>query len=185
MTLSDWLIVLSLGFSAYGLMRWSWTHYGPPSRPQRVAEGPQSVKPKRSAPAFKARSRRSNVQNAPNAGSGHTEAVQPVVNVQPSAAAPTQIAPPLAPAAPGDDHLTLTPRELAQLAEALHERAGGATVEEALKRAFGVSKGASAGYVRAKALWDAATVPPGAAPAGTYQPAPEPRKRRRVAAGQR
>lgn len=180
MTLSDWLIVLSLAFSAYGLFRWSWTHYGPPSRPARAATGPQSVKPKRSAPAFKARSRRSNVQNALNAGSGHREAVQPTVNVQPVQAAPASSS------APGQDSFTLTPRELVQLAEALHERAGGATVEEALGKAFGVKKGASAGYVRAKALFDAATVAPGAAPAGTYPPAAVParKQRRRVAAGQ-
>lgn len=185
MTLSDWLIVLSLGFSAYGLMRWSWTHYGPPSRPARVAEGPQSVKPKRPTQGFKARSRRSNVQNAVNAGSEHSKAVQPVLNVQPVEPVATQIAPAPAATAVAEECLTLTPRELVQLAEALHERASGATVEEALGRAFGVKKGASAGYVRAKALWDAATVPPGAAPAGTYQPAPQPRKRRRVAVGQR
>jgi hypothetical protein len=190
--LSFGLTTLSLGCLGYAVALWLNGAYIAPWRAARAAEKTPdkatSVKSKRRVQGFKPRSARSNVQNAVNAGSGHQERVQPPVNVQRSAprseperAEPVQIAP-VATAEPvqaerGDD-FTLSPRELAQLAEALHERANGATVEEALATAFGVKKGASAGYIRAKALWDAATVAPGAAPAGTYA-APRPVRRAR------
>jgi hypothetical protein len=193
--LSFGLTTLSLAALAYAAVQWVNGAYIGPWRAARAAEkAPDkatSVKSKRRVQGFKARSARSERSNAVNAGSGHQERVQPPVNVQRSeprsevrTAEPVQIAPVATP--PGanaepSDGFTLSPRELAQLAEALHERANGATVEEALASAFGVKKGASAAYTRAKALWDAATVAPGAAPEGTYAaPRPVRRARRRA-----
>jgi hypothetical protein len=50
-------------------------------------------------------------------------------------------------------------------------------------QAFGVTKGGSEGWKRAKGLFDAATLAPGAAPAGTYAAtAPLRRSRRQVRA---
>jgi hypothetical protein len=188
MDLSFWLTTLSLCAMAYAAAQWVNSAY---IAPRRAAREAQSVKRKAPRRAFKARSKGSRVQNAPNAGSGQQEAKQPSVHVQPNVqrsavatAEPAEIAPSTTPAGDAperEEGFTLTPRELLQLTEALYLRQEGATVEEALGQAFGVKKGASAGYVRAKALWDAATVAPGAAPAGTYQaPAPLRRKRRAV-----
>lgn len=39
LTLSDWLIILSLGFAFYGVAKWGWTNYGPPARPSLPAKG--------------------------------------------------------------------------------------------------------------------------------------------------
>lgn len=161
MSLSDGLIVLSLACLAYGVVSWAWRSYGPTTAAPTVKHSP----PQR---AFKPRSRRSNVQNAVNAGSGQHDAKQEPVNVQAFAAA---LGAPGAPAgAPGaaGDGFTLTTREMIQLAEALHVRAEGATVEQAVSKAFGVTKGAGEGWKRGKALFDAATALPGDAPAGTY-----------------
>jgi hypothetical protein len=188
MNLSFWLTTASLCIAAYAVAQWVNSAY---LTPWKEARATQSVKRKRRVQGFKPRSARSKGSNAPNAGSGHQERVQPSVNVQPSVQRsevrtpePVQIAPSMTPAGDAperEEGFTLTPRELVQLTEALHQRAEGATVEEALYAAFGVKKGASAGYVRAKALWDAATVAPGAAPEGTYAaPAPVRRKRRAV-----
>lgn len=143
----------------------------------------ESVKTSAPRRAFKLRSRRSVRSNAVNVGSQHQEAAtEPmnVQNVQPTAAAP---AAQLDQVASSGDAFTLSARELVQLGEALHLRAEGATVEQAVCRAFQVTKGGSEGWKRAKALFDAATVPPGAAPAGTYAAAAVPvkRSRRRVA----
>jgi hypothetical protein len=193
--LSFGLTTITLCCLGYAVAVWVNGAYIAPARAARAAEKTPdkaaSVKHKRRVQGFKPRSARSNVQNAVNAGSGHQDAVTPSVHVQPNvprsaplAAEPVRIAPPSAPSAPnaerGDD-FTLSPRELAQLAEALHERANGATVEEAIFTAFGMKKGASAGYIRAKALWDAATVAPGAAPEGTYAAARPVRRARRRA----
>jgi hypothetical protein len=128
--------------------------------------------------AFKTRSR---VQNPVNVGSRHQEAEPEPVNVhsvQPQAA---QIA---ANVPPGDS-FTLSPREMVQLGEALNLYREGATVEQAVCRAFGVTKGGSEGWKRSKGLFDAATVAPGAAPANTYTAAAAPKRRRRAAAATR
>jgi hypothetical protein len=173
MSLSDVLIAVSLLCLAYAGFSWAWAQWGP-----RRAE---SVKRKPRRLGFKRRSKGSNVQNPVNAGSEHQDAPAVAVNVQ------NVQAPAAAPAAPPGDAgqpgegFTLTPRELVQLAEALQLRGEGRTVEECLSQAFGVKKGGSAGYVRAKALWDAATVVPGAAPVGTYAAPPRPRRRRAAA----
>lgn len=105
------------------------------------------------------------------------------MNVQPNVQPERESAPEPAPSAT-EDAFTLNQKELLQLAEALSLRAEGATVEQAVSRAFGVTKGGSEGWKRAKALFDAATIVPGAAPAGTYTapPAPPPRKRRKPVA---
>jgi len=184
MDLSFWLTTLSLAILAYAGAQWLWGQYVVPRRAARAAglrpERAPSVKKKRRALAFKKRSRGSERSNPANAGSERQDTAAPPVNVQPNV---QRSAPPAAPAgaaAAASGDFTLSARELAQLAEALHLRQEGATVEEALKAAFGVSKGASAGYVRAKAIWDAATVAPGAAPSGTYT-TPNPVRRRKVA----
>jgi|SRR5690606_20730898 len=177
MTLSDWLIVLSLAFVVYGVGRHAWDRLVAPRRAARAAE---SVKPSRRSLAFKQRSKRSNVQNAVNAGSQHQDASSQGSNVQPVAAAPAPPAAPAGDAPPGSEGFTLSPRELAQLGEALSLYREGATQEAAICKAFGVTKGAGEGWKRGKALFDAATVAPGAAPAGTYA-APAAPARRRVA----
>lgn len=187
MDLSFWLTTLSLAVLAYAGAQWVWNSYGADWRAARgagkTAEAAPSVKPKRRAPAFKARSRRSNVQNAVNAGSERQDAKQEAVNVQPNVQRSEPPAPPAGDVATPDGSFTLSARELVQLTEALHQRREGATVEEAVCRAFGVTKGGSEGYRRAKAIYDAATVAPGAAPAGTYAaPEKQPVRRSRAAA---
>lgn len=174
MDLSFWLTTVSLLCLAYAVASWAWGQWGPPPG--------TSVKKKRRRLGFTKRSEGSNVQNAVNAGSEHQGAAPAIVNVQ--NVQPT-IAPPATAAGdagqPGD-RFTLLPRELAQLGEAINLRREGATVEEAVCRAFGVTKGGSENYKRAKALFDAATIAPGAAPAGTFAPtAPPARPRRRRA----
>lgn len=185
LTLSDWLIILSLGFAFYGMAKWGWTHYGPAPRQSTPAPSAPAERAgsRRRAPAFKARSPRSERSNAVNAGSGHQDARSAPVNVPANVQPERESAPPEpAPGAP-DGAFTLSQRELIQLAEALHLRAEGATVEQAVSRAFGVSKGGSEGWKRAKALFDASTIVPGAAPDGTYTaPPPPPRKRRKPVA---
>jgi hypothetical protein len=56
--------------------------------------------------------------------------------------------------------ITLTLNELKQLTSAIEQRSKGATVEEALRVGFGVKKGGSEGYKRAKLLFDTATALP-------------------------
>jgi hypothetical protein len=111
-------------------------------------------------PAYRARSRRSAGSNVVNGGSALPAAPgegSNVQNVQPAIAPP---AAEISPGAPAGEAFTLTPRELQQLADALAARATGATVEEALARGFSVKKGGSAGYKRAKELFDLATKAP-------------------------
>jgi hypothetical protein len=176
MDLSTLLTTITLGTLFYAGGQWV---YGAYIAPWRAARAPESVKRKPRRLGFKKRSPRSNVQNAVNVGSGQQEAKEPAVNVpnvQPPPAAP---APAAAPGTPAGEGFTLSPRELIQLSEALNLYREGANVEQAVCRAFGVTKGGSEGWRRAKALFDAATVPPGAAPAGTYAaPAPVARRRR-------
>lgn len=132
--------------------------------------------------AFKMRSQRSKRSNAVNAGSEHQDATGDGSNAQ---SVQPEIAPPATPAAPGapaGEAFTLSPRELVQLGEALTLYREGATIEQAVCRAFSVTKGGSEGWKRAKSLFDAATVPPGAAPAGTYTAAAPLKRRRRAVA---
>jgi hypothetical protein len=129
-------------------------------RPLFFGRSAQSVKASPPRRGFKLRSRGANVRNATNAGSTHQNATFAPVNVPPAAAA---IAPPAAPAGGaqgGAEQLTLTPRELVQLAEAISLRARGATVEAAILEGFGAKKGSSEAYRRAKELFDAATRAP-------------------------
>lgn len=177
MTLSDWLVLLSLAFVVYGVGKHGYDRLIAPRRGAKAAE---SVKKKPRSLAFKPRSQRSGVQNAVNEGSTHQDAPPQGSNVQPVQASPALLQKPIAPHASSSDVFTLTPRELVQLAEALHERAAGATVEAAVSKAFNVTKGGSEGWKRAKALYDAATVAPGAAPAGTYSAPAAPARRRRA-----
>jgi hypothetical protein len=121
---------------------------------------PRSVNHSGVRTAFKRRSRRSRSSNVVNAGSGQQNAAQPPVNVLNVQAAPAAPAAESSPGAPAGEGFTLTPRELQQLAEALAARATGSTVEEALVRGFGVKKGGSQGYRRAKELFDTATKAP-------------------------
>jgi len=178
MDLSFWVTTLSLAILVYAGARWLDGIY---LAPRRAAGAPQSVKKKRRALGFKKRSKGSNVQNAVNAGSGQQEAKQEPVNVpsvQNSSAPP---APAAAAPVPAEGDFTLSPRELVQLGEALTLYREGATVEQSVCSAFGVTKGGSEGWKRAKALFDAATVAPGAAPPGTYAaPVPVRRARRRA-----
>ncbi len=106
------------------------------------------------------RSRRSYRSNAANAGSEHQNAGSGSVNVHANVqGSPAKDPPPaLSPGEP--ESLTLSQREITQLAEAISARVNGATVEEALSQGFGVKKGSSAAYKRAKALFDAAMAPP-------------------------
>lgn len=180
MDLSFWLTTLSLAVLAYAGWTWFSGNYIAPRRAARAAAQGESVKPSRRSLAFKQRSRRSERSNAANAGSTHQDAGSErsaVQRVQPASAAP---APPAGDAVAAGDGFTLNPRELAQLGEALNLYREGATIEAAVSRAFGVTKGGTEGWRRAKALFDAATVAPGAAPAGTYT-APAAPARRRVA----
>lgn len=170
MDLSFWLTTLSLGILFYAAGRWWWTN-------RRPAESVKNKPPRR---AFKLRSRRSNVQNVVNAGSGQQEAEKPPVNVQPNAPLEQPPAPAIVPPAAPAGGLVITPIELTQLAEAVRVRAEGATVEEAILAGFGAKKGASAAYVRAKELFDAATgLPPATGGAGAYPKAPPARQRAR------
>lgn len=180
MSLSDMLTTATLIILVYAGAHWLNGSYIAPRRAARAALATQSVKKKPRKLAFKARSQGSNVQNAGSPRSTQQDAVPPPVNVP---NVQTQIAPPAESAeaeVSSSDGFTLTPRELIQLADALNRRREGATVEEAVCGAFGVKKGAGAGYVRAKALYDAATVPPGAAPEGTYVVAAPLRRARRA-----
>lgn len=182
MDLSTLLTTITLCILFYAGGRWV---YGAYVAPRREARAATSVKKKRrigAVPAFKARSQRSNVQNGVNVGSRQQEAKEPPVNVQPQSAPPAPPAAESSPGAPAGAGFTLSPRELVQLGEALNLYREGTTVEQAVCRAFGVTKGGSEGWKRAKALFDAATVPPGAAPAGTYQAPERPARRRRAAA---
>lgn len=178
--LSFWLTTLSLAALAYAGATWLWGAYIEPARAaKRAAQSRKSVKSNWHSPAFKKRSQRSNVHERSersNAGSGLQEAKEPPVNVQnvhaPAAAAPPAAATPVS----SSEGFTLTAREIAQLSEALNLYREGSTVEQAVCAAFQVSKGGSEGYKRAKAIFDAATVAPGAAPTGTYQAQPVPRR---------
>jgi hypothetical protein len=120
---------------------------------------PQRESVKTSAPrrSYKRRSAGSNVLNA---GSGHQERVRLPVNVQPNVQGSGPLGTHDTEDTAAGDSLLIQPNELHQLAEALKLRSKGATVEEALSGGFGVRKGGSAGYKRAKALFDAATQPP-------------------------
>jgi hypothetical protein len=195
MDLSWWLTTLSLGALAYAGVTWVNRSYVAPLCAARAAQqataAAASVKRKRHVQGFKPRSARSARSKVLNAGSGHQDAVTPSVHVQPNVqrsetrtAEPVQIAP--AAPAPGataepSDRFTLTPREMVQLGEALNLYRDGDTIEQAVCTAFGVTKGGSEGWKRAKGLFDAATVPPGAAPERTYVAvAPVKRSRRRV-----
>jgi hypothetical protein len=137
-----------------------WEDYIKPAlgldKPPRVRNSPP-------LPAYRARSARSARSNVLNAGSGQQDAAVASSNVQnvlpPGAAAAAAIAAPGGDVSPSD-HLTLTPRELQQLANAITARAAGSTVEEALYQGFSVRKGGSAGYKRAKELFDTATKAP-------------------------
>ena len=126
-----------------------------------------TVKNKPRLRGFRLRSRRVNVQNPVNAGSGHQNAepnpvnVLNVQNVQGGIASKDEST---ATHASSNNTFTLTPTELVQLTTAIQHRANGATVEESIYQGFGYKKGGSEGYLRAKALFDAATSA-GAAPA--------------------
>ena len=149
--MDGFLSLVALGLAGYFLV---WKDLIEPLLRPRVV--------KTSAPraAFKLRSRGSARSNSLNAGSGQQNAVQPPVNVQPNVQGSPAIAvPPGATEAPGGT-LLITPNELQQLSEALVLRAKGATVEEAIGQGFGVKKGGSAGYKRAKELFDTATKAP-------------------------
>jgi hypothetical protein len=180
--LSFWLTTVSLAALIYAASTWLYGSYIAPARAARKAvQNGKSVKRKPRSLAFKPRSQRSERSNAVNAGSEHQEAKQEAFNVhsvQASAAAP---AIPAGAPPGGGDNFTLTPRELVQLAEALTLYREGATIEQAVCKAFGVTKGAGEGWKRGKALFDAATMAPGAAPAGTYVAAPATRRRRAAA----
>jgi hypothetical protein len=156
--------------------------YGTYVAPRRAAPAAQSVKGKVRLKGFKRRSRVQNVQNAVNAGSTQQDAVEPTVNVQNVQAAGQLAAAESAPGAPAGEWFTLSPRELAQLAEALNLYRDGETVETAVSRAFNVTKGGSEGWKKAKSLFDAARAAPGAAPSGTYAPTAPVARRRRAAA---
>jgi len=112
---------------------------------------PKSVKTSAPLPAYRSRSRRSSPVNGVNARSAQQDAVQAPVNVQLGVQRS---------AVPADGALQVTPNELQQLAESLQLRARGATVQEAIEGGFGVKKGGTEGYKRAKLLFDTATQPP-------------------------
>lgn len=111
-------------------------------------------------PPYRARSRRSAGSNVVNAGSAQQSAPGEGSNVQNVQPVATAIVAAVGTDSSSSEQFTLTPRELQQLAETIAARAAGATVEEALARGFGVKKGGSAGYTRAKRLFDAATKAP-------------------------
>ena len=170
--LSFWLTTASLLALVYATGQWVYGAYiRPAQEANRAAQAPKSVKRLGNVPRFKRRSKGSNVHERSersNEGSTHQEAKEPAVNVQnvqaptaPAAAAP---APPVS----SSEGFTLSPVELVQLSEALNLYREGSTVEQAVCKAFQVTKGGSEGYKRAKSIFDAATVAPGAAPAGTY-----------------
>jgi len=177
MNLSDLLIVFSICAGLYGVGSHVWKTQITPRRSNAGGEGS-----KRRRLGYKKRSAGSGVQNDTNAGSERQDAQPPVVNVQTVQVTPAAQSTETAVQSTAPDTFALTARELAQLADAIHRRAEGSTVEAAVCGSFGVTKGASAGYVRAKAIFDAAMVVPGAAPEGTYTaPAPRvPARRRKV-----
>jgi hypothetical protein len=186
MDLSFLLTTVTLVILGYAGVTWVNSAYIAPRRAAKAAApGAPTVKSKRRISGFKKGSPRSPRSEPLNAGSTHQEAKQEAVHVQPSVQRSGEIAPAAppvdAPAAAGDG-FTLTATELMQLTDAIHQRREGATVEEAVCSAFGVKKGGTEGYRRAKAIWDAANTAPGAAPAGTYAPLAQPAKRRRRAA---
>jgi hypothetical protein len=182
MDLSFLLTTITLCCLAYAGFTWVNSAY---IAPWRSARAPATVKNKPRLKGFKKRSARSQGSEPLNAGSGQQDAkpesVHVQTSVQRSAAAPPAGAAAAAPE-PAGDGFTLSPRELVQLGEALNLYREGATIEQAVCRAFGVTKGGSEGWRRAKSLFDAATVPPGAAPAGTYEALRPVKRRRRVVA---
>jgi hypothetical protein len=183
MDLSTLLTTVTLCISAYAGLQWVNSAYiGPWQASRAAAPKAQPVKSKRRISGFKKRSARSQGSEPVNVGSGHTDAAEPSVQVQP---VPAAAASPATAAAAGmvvEGGFTLSPRELVQLGEALNLYRDGRTIEQAVCTAFGVTKGGSEGWKRAKGLFDAATVPPGAAPTGTYTVlSPVKRSRRRVA----
>lgn len=152
--MDTFLGLLTLALLGYFIIWEDWL------RPLLGLDKPKSVKTSAPLPAYRTRSRRSTPVNGVNARSAQQDAVQPPVNVQPnvqrSAVATAQIAP----VVPIDGALQVTPNELQQLAESLQLRAKGATVQEAIEGGFGVKKGGTEGYKRAKHLFDTATQPP-------------------------
>jgi hypothetical protein len=177
MTLSDWLTVVSLTFVVYAVGKHGFDVWIAPRLAPKGGDEGESVKKKPRSAAFRKRSQRSDVQNAVNAGSGHQDATAPTVNVQNVQVAPSAQTVPPGDAGQPSDGFTLSSGELVQLADALHRRREGATVEEAVSRAFSVTKGGSEGWKRAKALFDAATALPGSAPVGTYSAPAAPKRR--------
>lgn len=180
MSLSDMLTTATLIILVYAGAHWLNGAYIAPRLATKKAE---SVKASPRSLKFKKRSQRSKGSNAVNVGSEHKDAGSErsaVQSVQPVVALPAE---PSTPGASSSDGFTLNPREMVQLGEALNLYRDGATIEQAVCQAFGVTKGGSEGWKRAKALFDAATVAPGAAPAGTYAAtAPLKRARRRLPA---
>jgi hypothetical protein len=182
MDLSFWLTTASLGGLAYAAATWLNGAY---IAPLMAARATKSVKSKRRISGFKKSSARSQGSEPVNVGSAQQDATPEPVQVQPSVQRSALVFSPAGEntrADSADGAFTLTSAELMQLTEAINQRREGATVEEAVCTAFGVKKGGSEGYRRAKAIWDAATAAPGAAPAGTYTPLAAPAKRRRRAA---
>lgn len=185
MDLSFWLTTLSLAALVYAGGTWLYGTYIQPARATRQAsQSTPSVKRNRRVTTFKRRSKGSNVHERNerlNEGSEHQGAKEEAVNVQSVQGPPAQSSSATAAPAEDSDNFTLSPRELVQLAEALNLYREGATVEAAVCRAFGVTKGGTEGYRRAKSIFDTATMAPGAAPAGTYQaPAVQRRNTRRT-----
>jgi hypothetical protein len=189
MDLSFLLTTVTLIILGYAGVTWLNSAYIAPRRAATKAAVPvETVKSKRRLSGFRKGSGRVQRSEPLNAGSTHQEAKKEPVNVQPNVQRSAEIAPEAPPAgaiSPAGDTFTLTAVELMQLTDAIHQRREGATVEEAISKSFGVTKGGSEGYRRAKAIWDAANTAPGAAPAGTYAPLVPPAKRRRAARGQR
>jgi hypothetical protein len=184
MDLSFLLTTITLIILGYAGVTWLNSAYIAPRRAAtKAAATGGAVKSKRRLSGFRKGSGRVQRSEPLNAGSTHQEAKSEPVNVQPNFYRSAEIAPAAPAGSTGDaagDAFTLTSRELMQLTDAIHQRREGATVEEAICGAFGVTKGGSEGYRRAKAIWDAANTAPGAAPAGTYAPLVPPAKRRRV-----
>ena len=147
--------LLTLGFVAYFVF---WEDF---LKPLLGLDKPKRVKCLTMPTYTKPRSRVPNPANAANAGSAHQHAKEGAQNVPAYVPGSVQIAPIVQLESAASGTITISQNELQQLAEAVAARSAGATIDESIQKGFGLKKGGGPSYRRARALFDAATQPPG------------------------
>lgn len=121
-------------------------------RPSAAAPAGNSAGRSAAAPAHKPRSKRSNELNQRSALQNAEPATVQRSNVQPERSEQ----PAIDNEPPAEIAISITPKELTQLADAIRFHAAGQSKQSSLEAAFGISKGGSDGWKRASRLFDQA-----------------------------